>query len=158
MERKLSEYHKRQIAAAMRPLREGVALKRVLSEIESATRQFWQELDAEARFVDVEDETLRPIVRPASVGRPRRDSMRTFIRALVTIYERATGRQIRRQVDRLASQRRIDGKIPQGEKFHPFLLICTHAASSRYSRLIVKTVLHDLHPNQKPGRPKRTET
>src|SRR5690242_281300 len=47
MQRKLSESHQREIAAAIRPFSEGVSMDSVLADIESAAQKFWQRANAE---------------------------------------------------------------------------------------------------------------
>jgi len=156
MQRKFSEYHKRQIAGAMCPLRHGVSIAQALAAIESATKKFWRAADNESRFesIDLDQNALIVMRGKLPPHRPRRDSMRRYVRALVTIYEGTTGRPIRRNVDPYVSQRRENGKIPHGDKFHPFILTCAHAAGTRYSRKILTEILHELHSNAKRGRPK----
>jgi hypothetical protein len=137
MLRGLSAFEKKRIADAL-PLRKGVALETVLASIESAMCQFRQAMNAqsERRYKEVEilEDEIRLKVNSYDVkGRPRKDEMRSYVTALVNLYEQATGKRIGRSVDAYALGHR--------EKPHPFLLACIRPTSAAYPRRIVREVL-----------------
>lgn len=139
MKRTLAEFHKKRIAAAL-PLRKGISADRVLAEIGTATRRFWRDSDAEARWESInlyKDTLVLKRRRYTAKGRPREKALHAYVRTLVTVYERATGRRIGRRVDAYAHDYR--------EKPHPYLAVCMKAAGKRYPRRIIREVLESLH-------------
>jgi hypothetical protein len=142
MKHVLADLHKRRIGNTL-DLRKGVSMASVLDEIETATQQFWRDMDAEseARCKDIEivGRTLKVTFnRYESKGAPRKTAVRAYVTSLVTIYETATGKRIGRNVDAYARG--------HSEKPHPFLLACLRAAGiARYPRGIIRDVLEELH-------------
>jgi hypothetical protein len=169
MQPKLSDYHKRQIAAAMRPLREGVSLDHVLSEIESAAQKFWRRANLEEKMqAELHGDTLLITwARTETLGRPRKDALRAYVTAVGRAYERATARYLGRCVftdsKNAKLERQLGRNIDVGdrENYHPFLLACLGALGMLvgptkkwgYKAKAVRDGLHELHPNAKPGRP-----
>jgi hypothetical protein len=145
-------------------------LSNVLDEIETATREFWRAWECEMKIQNLEvDEdwkiswTRRSY---ASRGRPPKLALYAYIRTLVLIYERATGKVIKRSVSNKVKWRRVISVAERKtynkkEKEHiekpiPFLLACLKAArvcsmsGSNYPRHIIKPVLQELH-SEKPA-------
>jgi hypothetical protein len=138
MTRTLADLHKRRIGDTL-VLRKGVSLDHVMTQVEDATQQFWRDMDAESearcKSIEVVDRTLKiTFNRYESKGAPRKEALRVYVTSLVTIYERATGKRIGRNVDAYARG--------HSEKPHPFLLACLRAASiARYPRGVIRQVL-----------------
>ncbi|HVR21816.1 MAG TPA: hypothetical protein VMU26_00690 [Candidatus Polarisedimenticolia bacterium] len=148
---KIADHHNRPIVLAL-PLREPSSVGRVLNRIEVAARHYLRDYDAnESKYTDIEliqrrnGKTALMVTRRRheSRGRVRRDAMRAYITALVTIYERATGKRIGRSNNDYTNQ----------ATRHPFLLACSKAVGKRYPGGIIQEVLEQLHPDAKLGRP-----
>ncbi len=161
MTRKLSEYHKRRIAAALGTPK-SVSATRVLTEIEVAIEKLWRDSEPEARIQGVKKVVGRTLYwvlkhhepkwnpkteRTTSAGAPPESALRACVISLVMIYERSTGEKITRNVDRDWYKE----KPTPREKPHLFLSECMKAAGKAYPPGIVKQVLRELHaPTKKP--------
>jgi hypothetical protein len=152
---KIAHHHKLLIVLAL-PLREP-ASARVLNRIEVAARHYLRDYDAnESKYKDIElvqrrnGKTALMVTRRRheSRGRVLRDAMRAYITALVTIFERATGKQIRRRNNDYTNQAKRD----------PFLLACMKVVGRRYPGGIIQEVLEQLHPDAKLGTPTKKLT
>jgi hypothetical protein len=142
---KLSEYHRRRIAAAL-SLRKGVSLVRVLGQIERTARTYLRDYDANEskyKYIDlIERRSGRMALmverrRHKSRGRIRREAMRAYVTVLVPIYENATGKRVGR-----VNNPYVDSNQ---EKPHPFLAACMKAVGKRYPSRIIQEVLEEFH-------------
>jgi hypothetical protein len=142
---KLPDFTKRRIAATMA---DGTCSARVLRQIETKARAYLSQWDRkESRFVhptvkEVRGKTLLypDRRRHRSKGRPKRDAMRTYVKALLLIFEQATGKQLGR-----VNLEVMDGDHPQYEAKHiPFIQVCVRAVSAKYPSRIIQEVLEEL--------------
>jgi hypothetical protein len=134
--------YRRRIASLL-PLRKGVSLSRVMTELNSAMKRFWLEYEInESRYhIELSDSAL--LLEPRrhkSKGRPKRAAMRTFIRELITIYERATEKKITRSVvHRSLGKYRVKSE----DKHRPFLEFCIEVAG--YGKIKEDDMTYSLH-------------
>jgi hypothetical protein len=147
--------YRRRIASTL-PLREGVSVARVLRQTFAAVEQFWDDYeDTGSRYsIDLRLELQALLLAPrrhSRAGKPNKVALRSFVKALIAIYEDATGERIGRIINPYVDQKQ--------EKPHPFLAICIEAASfgkikeddTTYPSRIIQEVLEELHVRQVSG-------
>lgn len=138
---KLPASTKRRIAATMG----GKCSAAVLRQIEAKMRKYLSQWDRhESRYVhpavkDVRGKTLLypDRRRHKSKGKPKRDAMRAFVTALLTIYEQSTGKKPGR-----INLEVMDGDHPQYKAQHiPFIQVCVRAVGAKYPSRIIQEIL-----------------
>jgi hypothetical protein len=138
---KLPDSTKRRIAAT------GKCSAPVLRQIEAKMRKYLGEWNSkESRYVHPTVKEVRGKTmlypdrrRHQSKGKPKRDAMRAYVKALLLIYEQSTGKKLGR-----INLEVMDGDHPQYKAKHiPFIQVCVRAVGAKYPSRIIQEVLEE---------------
>jgi hypothetical protein len=139
---KLPDYTKRRIAATMSEK----CSARLLRQIETKARAYLSQWDRkESRFVQptVKHGILYPDRRcHKSKGKPKRDAMRSYVKALLSIYEQATGKRLGRINLEVPDLAKLQRRPPTHEAKHiAFIQVCVRAVGAKYPSRIIQEVI-----------------
>jgi hypothetical protein len=139
---KLPDYTKRRIAATMA---DGTCSARVLRQIETKARAYLSQWDRkESRYVHptVKEVLGKTLLYPdrrrhKSKGKPKRDAMRAYVKALLSLYEQSTGKRLGR-----INLEVMDEDHPHYQAKHiPFIQVCVRAVGAKYPSHIIQELI-----------------
>jgi hypothetical protein len=151
-----------------------------LRQIEAKARQYWSQWDRhESRYVHPTVNKIRGKEKlfldrrrhksvpnkknpqkMVSCGKPKRDAMRAYVKALFSIYEQATGKQLGRINIKVMRPKNLDRSniddillnkaLPKDHATHkakhiPFIQVCVRAVGAKYPSRIIQEELEQFH-------------
>lgn len=168
----IRELNRGEIKLALPPLRQGVAIERVLEEIDAAIQKFYADWGEhrtnEVKLLD--DNKISYPFKPypskvkngrrVSAGRAPKEEEQRYIESLLLIYEHATGHRIGRSNP---SESKRANAPPSTNRPQPFLLACLRAAQicagpedyPRYPTALVRKAIKKLYADAQRGRPRK---